>query len=128
MTVRRAPSVSHQLIRPTPIDPVVRPLLDLGDVLVVDPEAELANLPVRPAEQGQDGVREGQFLGHALRLQGGEPRLDVARVGPGDRVVLGQHLDELGTRTDFPSMPITHPPSTFMTRGARSFMLSGKRS
>ncbi len=27
-----------------------------------------------------------------------------------------------------PSMPITHPPSTFMTRGAWSFMLSGKRS
>ncbi len=32
------------------------------------------------------------------------------------------------TRMDFPSMPMTHPPSTFMTRGARSFMLSGKRS
>ena len=33
-----------------------------------------------------------------------------------------------GTRTDFPSMPITQPPPTFITLGARSFMLSGKRS
>ena len=35
-------------------DAVVRSLLDLSDVLVVDPEAELADLPVRPAEQGED--------------------------------------------------------------------------
>ena len=30
------------------------------------------------------------------------------------------------TRMDFPPMPSTHPPSTFMTRGACSFTSSGK--
>ena len=32
------------------------------------------------------------------------------------------------TSTDLPPVPMTHPPSTFITRGACSFMLSGKRS
>ena len=46
-----------------PVDAVARALLHLGDVLVVDAEAALAHLLVRPAEQGENGVREGQLLG-----------------------------------------------------------------
>ena len=50
---------------------------------------QLADLLVGPAEQGEDGVREGQLPGHALGLERGEAGLDVARVGPGHRVVHG---------------------------------------
>ena len=77
-TVRRVPSASHQLTRPDAEDAAVRPLLDLGDVLVVDPEAQLADLAVGPAEQGEDRVGEGELLVDALGVEGGEPGVDVA--------------------------------------------------
>ena len=92
-------------------DAVVRPLLDLRDVLVVDPEAELPDLPVRPPEQGENGVRERQLLGDALRLERRQPRVDVARVRPGDGVVLREHLDELGHEDGLP-VHSDHPPTT----------------
>ena len=77
-------------------DAALRSLLHLGDVLVVDPEAELADLAVGPAEQGEDRVGERQLLGDALRVEGREPGVDVARVRARQRVVLREHLDELG--------------------------------
>ena len=76
-------------------DPAARALLHLGDVLVVDPEAELADLPVRPAEQGEHRVRERQLPADPLGVEGGQPGVDVARVRTGDGVVLREHLDEL---------------------------------
>ena len=63
-----------------PVDPVVRSLLHFGDVLVVDAEAALPHVLVRPAEKSEDGVREGQFLGHTLGFEGSEAGLHVARV------------------------------------------------
>ena len=77
------------------VDAAARALLHLGDVLVVDPEAELADLPVRPAEQGEHRVGEGELPADALGVERREPGVDVAGVRPGDRVVLREHLDEL---------------------------------
>ncbi len=65
----------------------------LGDVLVVDPEAELADLLVGPAEQRQDRVREGELPVDALGVERREAGVDVAGVRAGQRVVLREHLE-----------------------------------
>ena len=70
-------------------------LLHVGDVLVVDPEADLADLLVGPAEQGQDRVGEGELLVDPLGVERREAGVDVAGVRAGQRVVLGEHLEEL---------------------------------
>ncbi len=89
--------------QPDPVDAVVGALLHLGDVLVVDAEAALPHVLVRPTEQGQDGVREGQLLGHTLGLERGETGLHVARVRPRHRVVHRQDLDELSHEDRLPA-------------------------
>ena len=101
-SVRRAPVGVPPVDQPDAEDAVVRPLLDLGDVLVVDPEAELTHLSVRPSEQGKNGIGERELLGDALGVERGQARLDVAGVRSGDRVVLGEHLDELGHEDGLP--------------------------
>ena len=90
-------------------------------MLVVDPEAELTDLPVRPSEQGENGVRERELLGDALRLERGEPRVDVARVGPGDRVVLREHLDELGHEDRLP-VHADHPAAIDVHDAGRALL------
>ena len=83
-SVRRAPVGVPPVDEPDAEDPAARALLDLGDVLVVDPEAELADLPVGPAEQGEDGVGERQLPVDALGVERRQPGVDVAGVRPGD--------------------------------------------
>ena len=92
-------------------DAVVRSLLDLCDVLVVDPEAELTDLSVRPSEQGEDGIRERELLGDALRLERSQSGVDVTGVRPRDRVVLREHLDELRHEDGLP-VHADHPSAT----------------
>ena len=77
------------------VDASAGALLHVGDVLVVDPEADLADLLVGPAEQRQDRVREGELLVDPFGVERREAGVDVAGVGAGQRVVLGEHLEEL---------------------------------
>ena len=59
-SVRRAPVRVPPVDETYAVDPVARPLLHLGHVFVVDPEAPLTDLSVRPPEQGEDRIREGR--------------------------------------------------------------------
>ena len=102
--------------------------MNLGDVLVVDPEAQFSDFAVRPSEQGENGVGEGQLTVDAFGVEGGKPGSTSPVWDPEIGSYWVSTSMNSGTRIGFPSTPITQPPSTFITRGARSFMLSGNRS
>ena len=69
--------------------------MQLGDVLVVDAEGELAKFLVRIVEQRQHRVGEGEFFVDAVLVQLLDPGLDVGAGGPGQVVVLHQHRAEV---------------------------------
>ena len=81
--------------QPDAVEVTVAALLQFGDVLVVDPEHPLAQRLVRVVEQGQDRVREREFLVDAVFGELADPGLDVVRRGPGQIVVLHQHAAEV---------------------------------
>ena len=119
--VQRVPSASHQLMSPTPVDPVAQTFPCLGDVLVVDAEGgAFAHLLVQPAEQGQDGVREGELPGAALGLgsvRRGRPRRRPSLTRTWSYMVRTSMNSR--TRMDLPLIA-EHPnrPSTFSDRTA----------
>ena len=77
------------------VEVAVGPLLQVGDVLVVDAEHPLAQRLVRVVEQRQHGVGEGQFLVDAVLVELADARLDVVGRGTGEVVVLHEHAAEV---------------------------------
>ena len=77
---------------PDAVEAAVRALLQLGDVLVVDAEAELADLLVGPAHEPEQGVGERQLPVDAVGLELAEPRLGVVggRRPPAGRTASGR--------------------------------------
>ncbi len=69
--------------------------LQIGDVLVVDPEHPLAQGFVGVVEQRQHRVREGELRVDAVLFELADSGLDVVRGGAGQIVVLHEHATEV---------------------------------
>jgi hypothetical protein len=77
------------------VEVAVTALLQVGHVLVVDPENALAQVLVGIVEQRQDGVGERQLLVDAVLRQLTHARLDVVRGCARQVVVLHEHPAEI---------------------------------
>ena len=91
--------------QPGAVEVPIGALLQLGDVLVVDAERELAKFLVRVVEKRQDGVGEGEFLVDAVLAQLLDPGLDVGARGARQVVVLHQHRAEVARQERLPLAP-----------------------
>ena len=121
-SVERAPGALGvpPVDEPDAVEAAARALLHLGDVLVVDPEAELADLLVGPAQQRR-ASRWGRRAPCRCRPDSSSrSRASMSPVrGAGQRVVLRQHLDELaGQERLAADGRASSAPSSYKTRGA----------
>src|SRR3546814_17718098 len=88
---------------PDAVEAAVGSLLQLCDVLVVDPEAQLAHGLVGPAHEAEQRVREGQLAVDAVGLELADASLAVVGARPAQRVVLHQHCGELLRQAGLPA-------------------------
>ena len=116
VSVRRAPSPSHQLMTPDAEEAPARRLLQLGDVLVVDAEAALAEVLVGQPHQAEERVGEGELAVDAVGLELAQAGVDVGGARPGERVVLHEHGGELAGQEraaadgEVPGAVVVHDP------------------
>ena len=102
-SVRRAAVAVPPVDHPDAVEAAVRALLQLGDVLVVDAEAQLPDVLVGPAHQPEQRVGEGQLAVDAVGLELAQARVDVVGARARQRVVLHQHRGELPRQEGLPA-------------------------
>ena len=113
---------------PDAVEAAVGALLQLGEVLVVDPEAQLAHLVVGQPHQRQQRVGERQLPGDAVGVELRQPGVEIGGAAPGIESYCISTLVNAGGSMFLPAGPRVQEPSWKKTRGACSFSAAGNRS